>query len=80
MLENRMVEDDYIETNNDYDKYLEHLLEKDDEYYEEDYIDDYNDTYFRSWASGVASSGTFYYNGSQTAQDFWLNGWTTKKF
>ena len=44
------------------------------------YIDDYNDTYFRSWASGVASSGTFYYNGSQTAQDFWLNGWTTKKF
>ena len=34
MLENRMVEDDYIETNNDYDSYLEHLLEKDDEYYE----------------------------------------------
>ena len=36
MLENRMVEDDYIETNNDYDSYLEHLLEKDDEYYEEE--------------------------------------------
>ncbi len=35
MLENRMVEDDYIETNNDYDRYLEHLLEKDDEYYED---------------------------------------------
>ena len=24
MLENRMVEDDYIETNNDYDSYIEH--------------------------------------------------------
>lgn len=35
MLENRMVEDDYIETNNDYDSYLEHLFEKDDEYWEE---------------------------------------------
>lgn len=35
-LENRMVEDDYIETNNDYDSYLEYLLEKDDEYWEED--------------------------------------------
>ncbi len=34
MLENRMVEDDYIETNNDYDSYIEHLLEKDDEQYE----------------------------------------------
>ena len=35
-LENRMVTDDYIETNNDYDSYLEHLLEKDDEYYEDE--------------------------------------------
>ena len=35
-LENRMVEDDYIETNNDYDSYLEHLLEKDDEHYEDE--------------------------------------------
>ena len=36
MLENRMVEDDYIETNNDYDSYLEYLLEKhyEDEIYE----------------------------------------------
>lgn len=34
MLENRMVVEDYIETNNDYDSYLEHLLEKDDEHYE----------------------------------------------
>lgn len=36
MLENRMVEDDYIETNNDYDSYLQYLLEKDDEYWEEE--------------------------------------------
>ena len=35
MLENRMVTDDYIDTNNDYDSYLEHLLEKDDEYWED---------------------------------------------
>lgn len=35
MLENRMVEDDYIETNNDYDSYLEYLFEKDDEYWED---------------------------------------------
>lgn len=31
-----MVEDDYIETNNDYDSYLEHLLEKDDEHYDDE--------------------------------------------
>ena len=36
MLENRMVEDDYIETNNDYHSYLEYLLEKDDEHYEDE--------------------------------------------
>lgn len=36
MLENRMVEGDYIETNNDYDSYLEYLLEKDDEHYEDE--------------------------------------------
>lgn len=35
-LENRMIEEDYIESNNDYDRYLEYLLEKDDEYYEEE--------------------------------------------
>ena len=35
-LENRMVTDDYIETNNDYDSYLEYLLEKDDEKYEDE--------------------------------------------
>lgn len=36
MLENRMVEGDYIETNNDYYSYLEYLLEKDDEHYEDE--------------------------------------------
>lgn len=36
MLENRMIEEDYIETNNDYDSYLEYLLEKDDEQYEDE--------------------------------------------
>lgn len=38
MLENRMVTDDYyIPTNDDYDAYLQHLLEKDDEYWGEEY-------------------------------------------
>lgn len=35
-LENRMVEEDYIESNKDYDRYLEYLLEKDDEHYEQE--------------------------------------------
>ena len=35
-LENRMVTDDFIETNNDYDSYLEYLLEKDDQHYEDE--------------------------------------------
>ena len=38
-LENRMITDDYyIPLYDDYDAYLEHLLEKDDEYWE-DYLD-----------------------------------------
>lgn len=36
MLENRIVADDYIEANDDYDEYLEYLLEKDDENYEDE--------------------------------------------
>jgi hypothetical protein len=36
MLENRMIEEDYIETNNDYDSYLEYLLEKNDENYNDE--------------------------------------------
>lgn len=36
MLENRMIEEDYIETNNDYDSYLECLLEKNDENYNDE--------------------------------------------
>lgn len=35
-LENRMLTDDYIETNNDYDSYLEYLGKKDDEYHEDE--------------------------------------------
>ena len=31
-----MIEEDYIESNKDYDRYLEYLLEKDDEHYEEE--------------------------------------------
>ena len=34
--ENRMVTEDFIETNNDDDSYLEYLLEKDDEKYEDE--------------------------------------------
>ena len=45
------------------------------------YTGDYSDTYFNNWVTGVASSGTFYYNGNQTAQKFQLPfDWTTKKF
>ena len=45
------------------------------------YTGDYDSIYFNSWVLGVANSGTFYYNGTtHTAQDFGLNGWTTKKF
>lgn len=36
MLENRMIEEDYIETNNDYDSYSEYLLEKNDENYNDE--------------------------------------------
>ena len=45
------------------------------------YTGDYDSIYFNSWVSGVANSGTFYYNGTtQTAENFGLKGWTTKKF
>ena len=30
MLENRIITDDFMETDNNYDKYLEHLFEEDD--------------------------------------------------
>ena len=44
------------------------------------YTGEYNDDYFNLWVNGVAESGTFYYNGDQTAQDFGLpSGWTTKR-
>ncbi len=45
------------------------------------YTGDYDSIYFNSWVSGVANSGTFYYNGiTQTAEDFGLNGWTKHSF
>ena len=45
------------------------------------YTGNYNSNYFENWVQGVADSGTFYYNGNQTAQDFKLpDGWQTRKF
>ena len=45
------------------------------------YEGNYDVNYFNSWVSGVASSGTFYYNGSQTPQDFKLpEGWKSQPF
>ena len=44
------------------------------------YTGEYNDEYFNMWVYSVAESGTFYYNGNQTAQDFGLpSGWVTKR-
>ena len=44
------------------------------------YTGEYNDEYFNTWVYSVAESGTFYYNGDQTAQDFGLpSGWVTKR-
>ena len=31
---------------------------------------------FTNWIIGVASTGIFYYNGSDTAESFGLSGWT----
>ena len=45
------------------------------------YEGNYDVNYFNSWTTGVADSGTFYYNGSQTAQDFKLpEGWKSQPF
>ena len=44
------------------------------------YTGEYNDEYFNTWVYSVAESGTFYYNGDQTAQDFGLpSGWVAKR-
>ena len=40
MLENKMVEDYFDLENNEYDSYLEHLLEEDDRKYEDDLKED----------------------------------------
>ena len=45
------------------------------------YTGNYNSKYFSGWVEGVADSGTFYYNGSQTAQDFGFpEGWTAQPY
>ena len=44
------------------------------------YTGDYNGDYFDKWVDGVASSGTFYYNGNQSPDDFGLWGWTKQSF
>jgi hypothetical protein len=36
MLENRMIEEDYIEKYNNYEEYLEYLNEEDDRRYEDE--------------------------------------------
>ena len=33
MIENRIITDDFIEVDNDYDRYLEYLFEEDDRNY-----------------------------------------------
>ena len=44
------------------------------------YTDNFVDNYFNEWVSGVASTGTFYYNGSDTTQGESAipTGWTIK--
>ena len=45
------------------------------------YTGNYDSTYFSDWVSGVASSGTFYYNGSDTLANFGFpSGWTKSPF
>ena len=42
-----------------------------------DYRENYDKLYFEEWVNGVASSGTFYYRGSNSAQDFGFPpGWS----
>ena len=36
MLENRIITDDFVKIDNDYDKYLEHLFKEDDRNYEDE--------------------------------------------
>ena len=46
------------------------------------YTGDFNDTYFMYWVDGVAASGTFYYNGSDTTEGESAipSGWTVTPF
>lgn len=45
------------------------------------YTGEYSDEYFESWVKGVASAGTFYYNGNSSHTDFYFpNAWQTLPF
>ena len=45
------------------------------------YTGNYDSLYFREWVSGVANSGTFQYNGSDTLASFGFpEGWTVQPF
>ena len=46
------------------------------------YTGNWSQTYFNGWVTGVdTSSGTFYYNGIYTVQDFYLPAdWTKSPF
>ena len=47
-----------------------------------DYIDSFSTEYFNEWVAGVASTGTFYYNGSDTTtgESAIPTGWTVTPF
>ena len=45
------------------------------------YTGNYNWAFFMNWVNGVASSGTFYYNGGDTLTNFgFLSSWTKQPF
>lgn len=46
------------------------------------YTGEFSEDYFSNWVQGVASSGTFYYNGSDTTEgDSAIpSGWTVTPF
>ena len=46
------------------------------------YVGNFSTTYFNEWVDGVASTGTFYYNGSDTTtgESAIPEGWTVTPF
>ena len=46
------------------------------------YTGSFSTTYFNNWVNGVAASGTFYYNGSDTTTGVSAipTGWTVQSF